>query len=1381
MNIRSCIIWIVLTGAVTLLRAQDLSNKGTEFWVGYGHDYSFEPPDAGSLAPASANGQEMVLYFSAEEEAHVTVTIKNTGWTKTYTVPAHSVIASDYMPKGMDITEVDCRLYTKSKDAGGTNSEGLYTQHGIHIESDKPIVAYAHIFLSASSGATMLMPVNTWGYQYMSVNSTQYSGLNAFSWAFVVASHDSTVVEITPTADTRNGQLAGVPFVVTLNKGDIYQILAKHDVLGLGPDLTGTRFRSIANVKGNCYPVGVFSGSSLTADPFHCGVGFADNDIQQVFPAQAWGRRYLTAPDMSSDNVYVPMINAYKVLVKDPATRVTVNGSLLTGLQNNCYYFESNTADLIEADKPIMVGQFMTGGACAQGTYADPDIVYISPLDQGIKQIGFFRNNQSTIAVNYLIMIVPNGGTGLSSVRIDGLPLSSVASSDINVYTHPVLKGYSVIARRWKGFLPAPFAPPGQCLVSCDSAFTAVTYGLGKDESYSYNAGTLINNLNAKSRIHNIYSQTAAPNAFTCVNTPVTLSALVAYKPTQITWVLSALADTIVPAKDSTDTNPKAVDSVYMNGTMYYQYSMASPVQFTVADTVYVPVILSSPLLDKCDHTEEINLQVIVKPEPKADFTLSRLTNCVLDTVKVQAVTKSVDGYSFWYWTWQFAGKDTVPGISASHVLPVGTNVPVKLTAITTEGCVADTVKMVDVYNKPVPQISVSPAEICEKGAYTVSGTGGYQGSGSLQWYWNAGDGHAYSSVSSFTETYNAAGEYAIKAVVKASELCVSDTVSKTVKVYAKPHIGVSYSEGCLPLDGNVVFTNTTATSDGQAIASHLWNFGDASATAANPNTSALAGPQHSFTYGKYDITYQAVSDKGCVADTVIHASFNQRPVFTFGTLDAVCLNSPAVSVAKAAVTNSVAGTGVYKGKGVTAAGMFTPSAAGAGVQTIWYVFAATSGCTDSIKQTIEVRQLPSATFTFDNNVCAGTATGFTPQATAPAGAAVTKWSWQLGDGRDTVTANGNAFTHNYAAYGTYTVTLLVTDDQGCTGSTVSQVVTVQPVPVAGFIMPDTICMPGGKVSFINTSTIAGNGALTYAWNFGDGAGASSQTSPSYSYAVAGSYNVQLTVTSAGNCVSTVVKVADKFYTRPVADFAVTPAELCLGEPFQFTDNSTAASSLVATWLWDFGDGTAGKTKSPKKTYSAAGVYTVQLVVKSIKGCSSAAVARTVNVHALPVIDAGPSFNVKAGQVIQLAAAEDAAYLLQWSPAFGLSDAGVLRPTLTVTDDIQYMLTATDALGCAASDTVWVKVLREVEPPNVFTPNGDGIHDVWVIPYLSDYVNAVVDVYNRYGQQVYHSKGYPKPWDGTMNGSPLPAATYYYVINLGLGGNPLSGSVTIIR
>jgi gliding motility-associated-like protein len=83
--------------------------------------------------------------------------------------------------------------------------------------------------------------------------------------------------------------------------------------------------------------------------------------------------------------------------------------------------------------------------------------------------------------------------------------------------------------------------------------------------------------------------------------------------------------------------------------------------------------------------------------------------------------------------------------------------------------------------------------------------------------------------------------------------------------------------------------------------------------------------------------------------------------------------------------------------------------------------------------------------------------------------------------------------------------------------------------------------------------------------------------------------------------------------------------------------------------------------------------------------------------------------------------------------------------------------------------------------PNLFTPNGDGINDYWNIKSLNFFPQCMVSVYSRSGGLVFQSHGYPKPWDGTRNGNPLPVGTYYYVISPQNDLPKLSGYVVILR
>lgn len=1358
--------------------AQDLSNRGNDFWVGYGHHQFMEP--------GQPNSQEMVLYFSAEEAADVTVSINGTSWIRNYHVNAGEVIASDYIPKG---GTVDARLYDVPPSYGGTGGEGIF-DWGIHIHSTKPIVAYAHTFGSASSGATMLMPVETWGYGYVSINSNQEYAANCFSWAYVVADHDNTVVEITPAVRTRNKRAAGVPFTVTLNRGQIYQVIADNpNGTSATEELSGTRFRSIANSTGVCYPIAAFAGSSRTSNKMACGSGGGDNDNQQLFPTQAWGKRYLTAPASRSSAPSQFMQNGYKILVKDNATKVYRNGTLLTKAANKSYYVieSTSTADLIEADKPVMVAQFMSGGNCKGGAadVGDPEMIYLSPIQQGIKRIGFFRNNMENIEFNYLTLIVPNGGTGLSSLRIDGQPLSAIPAASLHTYKHPRLQQYTVVVRRWSGFSPKPAAPPGQCIVQGDSAFTAITYGLGSVESYGYNAGTLINNLNAVSAIHNQLDNTTPQHAYTCPNTPISISALVGYEPTKIIWRLSALAGTITPAVDYTDDAPVLKGTVTVNDVQYYKYDLPGTYQINTAGTHLLPIICTHPQNEKCDHTEEINIKLVVNPRPAVDFTVTHPTGCTLDTVYLKALPKTSDGYTLKSWDWAFSDGGKATGMDTLHRFAPGVDQTLKLSVVTTEGCSADTTKKITIYAPPKAVFSSSPAAICENSTVTYTPAATYEGAAPVtSWYWNLGNGvvNSVTTADAQKTTYANAGNYTIKHVVKLSALCISDTALKVVAIQDGPQVAISYPAGCLPKDGKVVFTNNTTAPGGQTMASHAWNFGDAAATPANPNTSSDVSPSHVYSsFGEYQIRYTARTSSGCETDTVIKATFNLAPAFSFDALAAVCGNVAAFSVAKAKVTNGVPGTGVYKGKGVRADGTFTPAEAGAGIHTVWYVFSATSGCTDSIAQTIEVYAVPQTAFTYTDNTCQGQNVTFTNTSSIASGSIV-RWSWDMGNGTTSDKTTGDAFAVAYSAYGNYTVKLATESNRGCKGDAVTQTVHIQPVPAADFTVPDTICMPGGAALFTNKTTIAGSGALTYVWNFGDGSADVTDVNPSHVYTAAGAYTVQLTASSAYGCKHSAAKVADHFYVRPAAAFTAAPAEVCEGAEIRFTDGSTASGGTINKWNWSFGDGTVASTASPRKIYDRAGTFTVTLMVQSARGCASAVQSSRVVVHQQPVIDAGRSFTVKEGARIQLeATANSMAYRFAWTPAAALDNAAVLRPYLTALDDVTYVLTATGEFNCTAKDSLTVSILRDIDPPNSFTPNGDGIHDTWEIKHLSDYAGAQVSVYNRYGQKVYQVSGYARPWDGRMQGKDIPSGTYYYVIHLGGGARPITGSVTIIR
>ncbi|HMH24753.1 MAG TPA: gliding motility-associated C-terminal domain-containing protein [Puia sp.] len=273
-------------------------------------------------------------------------------------------------------------------------------------------------------------------------------------------------------------------------------------------------------------------------------------------------------------------------------------------------------------------------------------------------------------------------------------------------------------------------------------------------------------------------------------------------------------------------------------------------------------------------------------------------------------------------------------------------------------------------------------------------------------------------------------------------------------------------------------------------------------------------------------------------------------------------------------------------------------------------------------------------------------------------------------------------------------------------------------------------------------------------------------------------YQIQYVVYSSPGCLSETSQTIT-LRSSPTVEFdALAPVCEEVG-PFGITQARQTSG-------FEGSGGYSGNGITPEGLFdpraAGPGMDTLHYTFTASNGCPATA-NQTILVHPQPKPETGPDTYVLEGSSVRLgstvAAGNDISYL--WTPDSAIDDIHIPAPTVSPKEDITYQLKVVSSFGCSDSASVHVIVLKLPVVPNAFTPNGDGVNDVWVIRYLDQYPAAQVTVFNRYGQPVYRSSGFYVPWDGRRNGQALPVATYYWIINPGNGRKQMNGSVTIIR
>ncbi len=416
-----------------------------------------------------------------------------------------------------------------------------------------------------------------------------------------------------------------------------------------------------------------------------------------------------------------------------------------------------------------------------------------------------------------------------------------------------------------------------------------------------------------------------------------------------------------------------------------------------------------------------------------------------------------------------------------------------------------------------------------------------------------------------------------------------------------------------------------------------------------------------------------------------------------------------------------------------------------------------------------------------DNNGCTSThsATITQPASALSASASITPSTCLVNvQGSVDVTVAGGTSGYTYAwdsgqtteditaVAGTYT--LVVTDNNSCTDTSVYTISDNSSLSIATY---DSLSFCQGDSARLSSVIQSG----PFQW-MSNGIAIPGATDSIYIASQTATYTLEIN-NGCGIFTSNGINIVAN--PMPVIDASGGTA-ICEGSNTQLT--AAGANSYVWTPSSGLNDVTlSNPTASPVVTTD----YTV---TGFIGGCSSDTVL-TILVHPAPVVNiTSTPFTCETGTQLMANAITSGTGTYLWTPSYGLDSVNIATPVATPSTTTNYQVTVTDSFSCVSTAAILIAANCDtLKIPNGITPEGDGVNDAFEILGLNKFPNNSLQIFNRWGNLVYHSKPYNNDWKGTcteknvLEGETLPDGTYYYILELGNGAKNKTGFVEIRR
>ena len=382
--------------------------EGNEFQLCFIQNYD---DDNNNNAKDALN---LELFITGDYDANVVIEVKGIKFKEELFIPAGTV-------KSIKLDE----------KAQITSYEVIEKGMSVQIVSDMPISVYGLSTRFQTTDTFLGLPNNVLGTEYR-VMCYHKSGPRMPQFA-VVATEDSTIVNITPRVITKLERPANTPFSIKLDKGDVYQVVPSSSRQNRSFDLTGSLIKS--NKK-----ISVFSGHQCAYVPAPPPIILACNHLtEQMPPISSWGKHFFIGRFEKRTRY------TYRILADQPHTKVFINSKLKTILQPGQFYEGiSDSTMQITADNPILVAQYSQGFKNGD-LIGDPMMLLISPTQQFLKQYrfatpvnGFWNHYVNVVIPTLAINSLTLNGKNVNPRKFKQIGLSrySIAHIEVDFGTH---------------------------------------------------------------------------------------------------------------------------------------------------------------------------------------------------------------------------------------------------------------------------------------------------------------------------------------------------------------------------------------------------------------------------------------------------------------------------------------------------------------------------------------------------------------------------------------------------------------------------------------------------------------------------------------------------------------------------------------------------------------------------------------------------------------------------------------------------------------------------------------------------------------------------------------------------------------------------------